>query len=911
MRDDLALYQQPPSFAHWQPDAAEASDAYISDANPTTNYGNDVDTRVSQDTNNISLSLFRFDTAAIPAGAKIFDATLSLLRQSGSGIDVPVTAHRIVNPWNEGYVTWERRDNGISWDTQGGDLDPRVVSTTLVGPANNIRYEWELTTLGQGWVDGTYGNFGVALRTEEPGISGERFFTSDHANLAFHPRLTITYACGCAVACAATGGAPVSAKIILSTKSTARLGGLTFTDKDLAEYDPDPDTATLYLDGAAVGVTQDIDAVHVLANGHLVLSTINTVTLAGLTFENEDLVEYDPVADTATMLFDGSTLFSGGSTDVSAVHVTDSGHLVLSNEYDVTLGGLSFEPNDLVDYDPATDTAVLLLDGDAVGLVGWINAVHLLANGHIVLSTEASATLGGLSFNPGDLVDYDPVADTASLHFDGALFSSTEDVRSAHVGDGGGGTAAAAPALWLSTLDDVTSSGAPGLDAWTDGEALEIADPNLALEPGATDGTFSSVFNLDDFAGDADIDAIHYVDNDITVGSSNSVDLLAGDVLLSTDVDETLTSSNSLAVNDEDVFVFRPETLGDYSAGTFIFLIDGSQIHSESDTVGVSLVEKDTTVGDGSLTKGSFILATTSRRDVQLFAADDVGLDRTSGSVTEFIDGPSLSLGSEIRGLDLAEDEVIVGGHTIAAGSILVTLDNDDTGGVGDNMIPVDSADVFYLTVTQTGASPIADAVLLFEGLDVSLDTSQEHVQALTLTNATSAGDSGPPPPPADCTYSDNFNNQSYANSDGNAAWGSNWTEEGESTNPTGGDIRVINDASDFQLRVQDDDNKIWRELDLSGGHASATLSFEYRRQSLESNAEYVAVEVSNNGGGSWTEIRGPATEDGYTGVSYDISSYMAANTRIRYVSPSGGMSNGDDVYFDNVKIEAIGGTCP
>ena len=53
------------------------------------------------------------------------------------------------------------------------------------------------------------------------------------------------------------------------------------------------------------------------------------------------------------------------------------------------------------------------------------------------------------------------------------------------------------------------------------------------------------------------------------------MDLVAGDVLLSTAENETLTSINSLSVNDEDVFVFRPQSPGDYSAGTFIFLLDG------------------------------------------------------------------------------------------------------------------------------------------------------------------------------------------------------------------------------------------------------------------------------------------------------------------------------------------------
>ncbi len=78
----------------------------------------------------------------------------------------------------------------------------------------------------------------------------------------------------------------------------------------------------------------------------------------------------------------------------------------------------------------------------------------------------------------------------------------------------------AGSSLWLSTLDDVYRQRCPGLDAWADGEVIAFADPNLALEPGTTAGTFSSIVNLDDFGNGADIDALHYVGSAITVGSS-------------------------------------------------------------------------------------------------------------------------------------------------------------------------------------------------------------------------------------------------------------------------------------------------------------------------------------------------------------------------------------------------------
>ena len=256
--------------------------------------------------------------------------------------------------------------------------------------------------------------------------------------------------------------------IILATEGSATLGGLTFTDKDLAEYDPASDTATLFFDGVAHALAQDIDAVHVLANGNIVLSAINTITLGGVTAENEDLIVYNPVTDTGSLFFDGSALFSSGSTDLSAVHIMNAGHMLLTNEYSATLGGLAFEPNDIIDYDRDSDTAVMFLDGSTVGLSVWIDAVHLLDNGHIVLSTDQPATLGGLSFNEGDLVEYDPIWDTATVYFDGTnLFSAAEDVRAAHITGNSGEPETGPVAHWK--LDDGTGPTALDSEGGHDG----------------------------------------------------------------------------------------------------------------------------------------------------------------------------------------------------------------------------------------------------------------------------------------------------------------------------------------------------------------------------------------------------------------------------------------------------------
>ena len=154
-------------------------------------------------------------------------------------------------------------------------------------------------------------------------------------------------------------------------------------------------------------------------------------------------------------------------------------------------------------------------------------------------------------------------------------------------------------------------------------------------------------------------------------------------------------------------------------------------------------------------------------------------------------------------------------------------------------------------------------------------------------------------------TVRDEFNNQSYSNNNGTQSWSTTWVEIGENDGATSGEIRVVVDQGEsYVLRVQNS-RGIHRGVDLSGA-SSAVLRFDYRRSDLDNANDYVTVEVSDNGGTSWTELarfRGPQNDSNYQPVSYDISSFATANTRIRLLG-STNLGNNDEVYFDNIEID-------
>ncbi len=150
-------------------------------------------------------------------------------------------------------------------------------------------------------------------------------------------------------------------------------------------------------------------------------------------------------------------------------------------------------------------------------------------------------------------------------------------------------------------------------------------------------------------------------------------------------------------------------------------------------------------------------------------------------------------------------------------------------------------------------------------------------------------------------TVRDEFNIPSYDNNDGTAVWASAWIETGENNGPGFGALRIYND----QLEIRDDRRAVERAVDLSGT-VTAVLSFDYRRQSFDNFNDYVSIEISADGGETWTELgrfSGKANEWRMTAVSYDLPPYAGGNTVIRFMS-SAKLGRRDSFYVDNVQIE-------
>lgn len=152
----------------------------------------------------------------------------------------------------------------------------------------------------------------------------------------------------------------------------------------------------------------------------------------------------------------------------------------------------------------------------------------------------------------------------------------------------------------------------------------------------------------------------------------------------------------------------------------------------------------------------------------------------------------------------------------------------------------------------------------------------------------------------------DEFSSASYANDNGQVNWSGNWIEGGDNDNPGTGLIQITGG----ELRIRDNGNSaplssIERQVDLSGpGFPGAvTLSFD-RRSSTVGSGDQMRIDISSNGGSTWTTVQTFTGTIASGTSSFDITAFKAANTRIRFIHVTG-YSGTESFFVDNVNIQS------
>ena len=158
---------------------------------------------------------------------------------------------------------------------------------------------------------------------------------------------------------ASLGGSGAGTETLLSLADNSPLGGLATNNEDLVAWNG---TAfSMVFDGSDVGVTGDVDAAERLDADELLLSLAGPVTLPGVgAVDDSDLVRFTATslgtttAGTFSMWFDGSDVgLTNGGEDVEAVELLADGRLLVSTLDTATVPGVTAADEDLIALTPA------------------------------------------------------------------------------------------------------------------------------------------------------------------------------------------------------------------------------------------------------------------------------------------------------------------------------------------------------------------------------------------------------------------------------------------------------------------------------------------------------------------------------------------------------------------------------
>ncbi|MDH4369957.1 MAG: DUF4347 domain-containing protein, partial [Nitrospira sp.] len=153
-------------------------------------------------------------------------------------------------------------------------------------------------------------------------------------------------------------------------------------------------------------------------------------------------------------------------------------------------------------------------------------------------------------------------------------------------------------------------------------------------------------------------------------------------------------------------------------------------------------------------------------------------------------------------------------------------------------------------------------------------------------------------------TVLDTFTVSSYSNNNGTQNWTTNWIENDTAGGGAGGG-NIDLPSPYLRFRPINVGDWLYRQANLSGA-TSATLSFDVILNAMVDSG-VIAVQVSSNGGANYTTLTA-ITNATVTGTkSFDISSYAAANTQIRFYAS---VASANGIRIDDLQISysVVGG---
>ena len=229
---------------------------------------------------------------------------------------------------------------------------------------------------------------------------------------------------------------PVGA-FYLSTAKAGTVGGVAFAPADIIKYDPVAGWS-LYFDGSDVGITKNVTAFELQADGSILLSLVATQTVPGAgSVQPQDILRFTPTATgpntagTFQLWVDGSNVgLTTAAEKIDALGLAADGRIAISTTGAAAVAGpggatLQAADEDALGFNRASATWSALLDFTALAGMGpedvnalWINPT----TGEVFVSLGSAFNLGGVAGDAKDIIKLTPNGGgyTPSLYWDGS-----------------------------------------------------------------------------------------------------------------------------------------------------------------------------------------------------------------------------------------------------------------------------------------------------------------------------------------------------------------------------------------------------------------------------------------------------------------------------------------------------------
>jgi hypothetical protein len=213
--------------------------------------------------------------------------------------------------------------------------------------------------------------------------------------------------------------APLSALATdVSPDITISLGGVTTADQDVAE---DTGGSFALIDVGPLPGNVDVVGYEVVGAGvQLALDTTVALAPGGIIAEPRDVVLWNGAS--YSIAFDGSAEGVPAGARIDAIGAGTASELLLSFDTTLDLPGASGVPDEaVVSFDGATFTVIF--DGTALGAHAAAldtDGLATVSSDTLRLSFDTSGSVGGVSFDDEDALDYESTGGTWTLAYDGS-----------------------------------------------------------------------------------------------------------------------------------------------------------------------------------------------------------------------------------------------------------------------------------------------------------------------------------------------------------------------------------------------------------------------------------------------------------------------------------------------------------